>query len=318
MALTGFRRFDIFLAKMKNDIEPHYILIVSNYKMNIKSTEVNAVMISSKLKKLPSHVDFEGFGLTKPSQVKCEKLMTVLKSDLIKKVGNIEDINLQIKIENALSQQLQLSSNYSNFDALDLENLFIDNNNIINNDKVNLEKLKSNLYTSYRNKEYNNSIVLAYRLKEFAENSKFSGRNTFIWYSLYMMSLSNLKLDNVEEALIKVKECLLYINTPQTYDKNYGLSLWLLSSVYTKIEEIGKSFKILKSLTRYYKNNYENLLRTACLFNIAKIKNNKKAMTNIYNILENIECTNRSIYNKPEYKENLRLEMKMELDAFSI
>ena len=131
-----------------------------------------------------------------------------------------------------------------------------------------------------------------------------------------MRSLSNLKLNNIEESLADVQECLTYINRPQGYDKDYSLSLWLCASVYSKKQELVKANKIYSALTKYYKTNYENLLRTACMFNMAKIKNNKKAMMNIYNILGYIVCTNRSIYNKEEYKEELLLEMKMELDAF--
>ena len=130
-------------------------------------------MITSKIKEHPSHITFEGFGLKEQSQVKCEKILTLEKVHLIKKVGNIDDINIQINIEKALSQQLQLDSRYNNFDALDLENLFIDNNNMVENDKIKLEKFKSELFSSFRNKEYKESIIIAYKLKELSISSKY-------------------------------------------------------------------------------------------------------------------------------------------------
>ena len=317
MIKTGFRRFDIFLADMSQfNIENHYVCIVSNYKNNIKADSCNCIMISSKLKKLPSHVDFEGFGLTEPSQVKCEKIYTLLKTDLIKKVGNIDNLNLQLKIEKALAQQLQIDVSYNNFNAFDLENLFVENNSKVENEKVKLEKAKSKLYSSYRNKEYKESITLASELKELALNSKYVGKVEFIWYSVYMHSLVNLDLLNLEEAYISAQECMTYINRPDGYDKNYSLSLWLLGSISEKMHDIVKSTTIFKALSRYYKNNYENLMRSASVYNIAKSKNDLKAMKNIYTILENMECTDRSIYNKEEYKQELLLEMRTDISAF--
>ena len=310
------RRFDIFLANMTQfGIEPHYVICVSNWKNNIKATSINAIIISSKIKNHPSHVNIIGFGLSLPSQIKCEKILTLEKCDLIKKVGKIDDIKIQIEIEKCLSQQLQLDNKYNNFDALDLENLFIENNNF-EVDKAKLEKLKAEIYAYYYKKEYKEAIITAYRLKEFAKTTRIQSKNDYLWYFGYMKSLSNLKLGNIEEALLDVQECLTYINRPSGFDRNYSLSLWLCGSIYSKKQELAKSVLIFTSLSKYYKNNYESLLRMAVVFNKARILNNKKAMINICNILKNVEYTNRSIYNTLEYKQELIKEMENEISDF--
>jgi len=317
MKKTGFRRFDIFLADLRqfNIEEPHYVLILSNYKCNIKSPEVNAVMITSKLRKLPSHVDFEGFGLLEKSEVKCEKIFTLQKlTQLIKKVGNISDIGLQIKIENALAQQLQLNVNYNNFNAFDLENLFVDNNKT-ENDKVKLEELKSELFVCYRDKKYKKSIELAKNLKAVSTELKY-GDKQYIWYSYYMISLSNLALNNVEESFENVKICLSYITKPSSYSKDYGISLWLFANILEEMKDNKRCLKIYTSLIRYYKNNNETMMRIANLYSVAYVKRNRKAIINIYNILEKVIPTNRSIYNNNEYKNNLLSEIKEGLTTF--
>lgn len=310
------RRFDIFLADLKRFgiEEPHYIICLSNWKNNIKSPEINSCMITSKIKNHPSHVTFEGFGLGK-SQVKCEKIHTVLKSELIKKVGHIDDASLQISIDQALAQQLQLDNKYNNFDALDLEKLFIDNNDKVESTKVKLEKLKSEIHANFYSGKYKEAIILSYKLKELAQKTNVENRNEYIWVSLYMKGLSNLKLNNVSDALLDAQESITYIR-PQENNVYYSLNLWLLSRIYEETGDTMKAKNIYKTLIKYYKNNYENILRISCCFNLAKLYLNKKAMTKIYHMLENSTCTNRNIFNTQNYKDEILTDMKKELDAF--
>lgn len=317
MIKTGYRRFDIWLCTMENGIDPHYCVIISNYKMNIKSDELNMCQISSKLKKLPSHVDIIGFGLEKPSQIKCEKLLTKNKSQLIKKVGNITDISLQIKIEKALQMQLELNVNYSSFNTLDLENLFVDNSKI-KSDKVVLEKLKSQLYDAYMKRELKEAIIVAHELKELATISKYQNAKEYIQYSLYIKASCNLGLKNLDMSLIDIQDSLRYISNPSDYSSQYSLSLWCMASICKQMGKVNEGCQIYKALGRHYKNNYESLMRCASLFNLAIANENFKAMNNIYKILEKTECTNRSIYNREEYKQELLLDMRNELNAFGI
>jgi len=315
MIKTGFRRFDIWLCSMEGDVIPHYCVIISNYKNNIKSSSVNLVMISSQLKKLPSHVDIIGFGLTKPSQIKCEKLITKEKKLLIRKVGNINDLGLQIKIEEAIQNQLQIDVEYNSFNALDLENLFVSNNNTVKNDKVRLEKLKSELFVCYKNERYEDSIILAKNLIDVATELKFSDKN-FLWYGYYMISRCSLNLNNVAESLENAEKCLTFISKPSSYSHNYGISLWLVGNIREEMKDNDRCLKIYSTLVKYYKNADETIMRIANLYSIAYVKRNRKAIINIYNILEKVIPTNRSIYNSEDYKRSLLQEITEGLNTF--
>lgn len=315
MGKLSVRRFDIFLADLSQfNIEPHYVVCVSNWKNNIKSSAYNFLMISSKIKKHPSHVDIEGFGLKEKSQIKCEKIYTLELDNLIMKIGHINDINIEVEIEEKLAQQLQLDSKYNNFDALDLEELFINNNSKIENDKVKLEKLEDEMHENFSNKRYKEAIIVAYKLKEYAQNSKINNKDQFIWCSLYIKSLCNLKLKNVQEAIVDAQQSLVYIKL-QENSINYSLNLWLLSRCYEEIGDFNKSRKIYSILIKYYKNNNETMLRISCCFNLCKLNNSKKSMLKVYDILKNYKYTNRNIYESENYKYELLSMMKNELDT---
>jgi len=153
---------------------------------------------------------------------------------------------------------------------------------------------------------------LALSLKECDKNQEF------LWNSYYMHGLSDLYLGNLDSALTNVEKSFKCINNISDFGTNYSNSLYLTANIAEDMKDIPKACRIYQALTKHYKSSNENILRISTLYNVALMKNNHKAMKNIYKILEKVVTTNRSIYSNEEYKQNLLIEMRTELDALHI
>jgi len=315
---------DIWMCEIKNDYKSvingkHPCLILSQWRTNIrKNGSINVIPLTSNLVKyVDTHIDLKGYNLKNESKAMCNEILTIDKLNALFCIGKVTDLSTQLQIEKAVQTQLDLSR--SNFDALDLENLFVDNNNTVKQCKVELEKLKNQLFISHKNKTYKESIVLADNLKELALSLKDCDTNQeFLWYATYMHSLSDLYLNNLDSALKNVQECFCYISNVSDFGTNYSLSLYLTANIAEDMKDTQKACRIYQALTKHYKSNNENILRISTLYNVALMKNNHKAMRNIYKILEKVVTTNRSIYSNEEYKQNLIIEMRAELNALNI
>jgi tetratricopeptide (TPR) repeat protein len=291
MADIKCRRFDIFLADLKRFgiKEPHYIICLSNWKNNIKSPEINSCMITSKIKKHPAHVTFEGFGLEK-SQIKCEKILTVLKQELIKKVGNITDMGLQMEIEKCLQMQLQLSENYIKTDIEQLEQYLVGSIRTMNNNAV-YNKLKEEIFNLAYEDKYEECLMTCNKLIESVLNSNVSNKLNYLWNGYYHRALMYVKLGHLDLALADAKESLKFVGDIRGEINNrYSYSMWMLANVYEKINK-NKSIEIYTILSKYYKNMGRTNLRIAMLFNIAKLNKNINRMNTLIQIIEHTDFT---------------------------
>lgn len=296
----------------------HPCVILSTWKTCIrKGGNIQVVPLTSNLVKyVDAHIDLKGYNLKNESKAMCNEIMSIDKESLLFKIGKITDAKTQIEIETAVENQLDLSSN--NYNALDLENLFVDNNSTVNNDKVKLENLKSRVYACDHSREYEEAIILALELEELSTKCKIAEKSEFIWYSLYIQATANLGLGNKELALDKIQQALRYISDPKKFSHSYSISVWALSNCYEDMGDIVKACQIYKSLSHHYKNEGETILRLQCVFSTASLKLNQKAMKNIYNILKTVVVTNRTIQNCESYKKEILEAMKSELDVLNV
>lgn len=295
---TGYKRFDIWNARLA--IGEHPIVIISNWKSNMKSKDVNVCIITSQVKSHPSHVIIEGFGLNKVSQVKCDNIYTVSKSNLKFKIGEIDDIAKQIEIDDRLKSQLQLEQKYNNSSIEDLETLFLKSNT----DKViDIRKLSDEITYYLKNNNIDETIRICNKL---ILNTK---DNSYLWHGYYHLGLCLYKQEKYHEALFTTKNTFKYLNLK--IDDRYALTMFLLASCYSKVNNTDKAIQIYYKLASYYKSiNYTNL-RAAVIFNIANIFNNKKAKVNLIRI---VESTNRLNTNYTYMtKESLLKQMYEEL-----
>ena len=93
------------------------ILIISNNKNNQHSTVINVVPLTTKMNKrnLPCHVeiwDYKKYGLTAPSTLLIEQLTTIQKENLNYYMGEINDIDMLIRICRAMQVQFPILDIY--------------------------------------------------------------------------------------------------------------------------------------------------------------------------------------------------------------
>lgn len=86
------------------------VLIVSNDKNNVYSSVVNVMPMTTKMNKrnLPCHVElynYERFGLNAPSTIMVEQLTILDKSNLIFRIGKIDDPEVLNEIYKAMTIQ---------------------------------------------------------------------------------------------------------------------------------------------------------------------------------------------------------------------
>ena len=84
------------------------VVIVSNDVANNYSPIVTAVPLTSNRKAatLPTHVCLRGYGLAATSIAKCEQVMALDKSCLIRRLGEVSDWYDRLAIQHALAEQL--------------------------------------------------------------------------------------------------------------------------------------------------------------------------------------------------------------------
>lgn len=275
---TGYKRFDIWNARLA--IGEHPIVIISNWKFNMKSKDVNVCIITSQVKSHPSHVIIEGFGLKKVSQVKCDNIYTVPKLNLKFKIGEIDSLHVQNKIEKALKMQLQVDGKYNNNKAEDLEEFFI--NSKLNN-TVDIRELAEDITFFSRNNMAEECIK--------ACNILISNtyENEYAWHGYYHLALQEYKLKHLDKAIITAKESLKHLPVEITY--NYTLVMFLLANCYRETDKY-KAIKIYYKLAIYYKKNNHINLRVAIIYNIADLLLNKKAKLKLIKYIENTKENN--------------------------
>jgi mRNA interferase MazF len=108
------KRGDIFWINFAKQDGSHIIcgkrpvIIVSNDTANRFSPVISVVPVTTgqKKKALPTHVQISGYGLSNPSTVLTEQLLSVEKSNLLNKIGTLSDTDDLRKIESCLCIQL--------------------------------------------------------------------------------------------------------------------------------------------------------------------------------------------------------------------
>jgi len=311
---TGYRRFDIFYANLDRlNIDNHFVVIVSNWKNNIKSKDVNCVLITSKLKEHPSHVTIEGFGLKCKSNVTCENLISLKKNELLYKVGNIEDIFTQLEIEKALESQLQLSSQYINTDIELLESYLHEGVQKLNN-KSKLENLKSEICNLALEGKLQECIIKCNELIYTSNSSDITKKNLclYLWHSFYHRSLTFSKLQQHQLSLADAKESLKFCGSLRDgLNNRYAYSMWLIGKNFENLNNNIESIRIYKSLAKYYRSVGKVNMQISMLFNIARLNRSITRMITLFNIAEKINFTERET---DMTKETLLKHMKEEIN----
>lgn len=86
------------------------VFIVSNDKNNQFSSTLNVIPLTTKMNKrnLPCHVeiwDYERYGLSAPSTMLVEQMMTISKTNLKRRLGNIDSMDILVRICKAMQVQ---------------------------------------------------------------------------------------------------------------------------------------------------------------------------------------------------------------------
>ena len=84
------------------------VVIVSNDAANIFSPIVTVVPLTTnrKASTLPTHVCLHGYGLSATSIAKCEQVMALDKTCLVRRMGEVSDWYDRLAIQHALAEQL--------------------------------------------------------------------------------------------------------------------------------------------------------------------------------------------------------------------
>jgi len=95
-------------SQVQQGVRP--VLVVSNNINNKFSPVVTVVPITSSRTKsrIPTHVSVCGHGLSRPSIILAEQIISLDKGRLLKKIGSISDEELKKEIRSALMVQLNI------------------------------------------------------------------------------------------------------------------------------------------------------------------------------------------------------------------
>ena len=95
-------------SQVQQGVRP--VLIVSNDLNNYQSSVVSVVpLTASRTKhKLPTHVSIEGCGLSRPSTVLAEQILTLDQCRLLGRIGSVYDRQTKAAIQKALMIQLNM------------------------------------------------------------------------------------------------------------------------------------------------------------------------------------------------------------------
>ncbi|MBU3142239.1 type II toxin-antitoxin system PemK/MazF family toxin [Clostridium sp. CF012] len=308
MSKTSYYRWEIYMADCsKYKMENHFVVIVGNFKMNHKSKSIHCCLITSQLNNLKSRVNIN---LLKPSQIACETILTLNKTELLYKLTDIKDIFTQLEIEKCLEIQLQLSNDFINTDILQIEN-FLEEGVLQMSDNSILVNLRNNICNLAVENRYEEAIILCNESIQTASVSNLENRNDFLWHSTYHRSLMFSKLGNNEIALEDARESLKYIGSLRNVLNNrYSYSMWRISNCDENIGDIDGAIRTYKNLSIYYKRVGKASMRIEMLFNVARLKNNIPKMKYLIKLVQTMEFNERDT-NKT--KETLLEDMRKDL-----
>ena len=113
------KRGDIYFAHLTGEASvikgTRPVLVISNDVNNTHSTNVTVIPCTTKLKHLPVHYDFKYTTcFTSQSQALCEQIVTIPKSVLVSKMGQVDD-NDWYGVICALQIQLGLNGGSESF-----------------------------------------------------------------------------------------------------------------------------------------------------------------------------------------------------------
>lgn len=315
--MSKYFRGDIWFANLQRlGIENHYVVIVSNWRNNIKSDNVTVVLITSKDKVTDkTNVAIEGYGLKKKSKVLVDTIFTIKKDELIYKLDKIESIKM-LEIDTKMRRYLELEDRYSNnILSEELENLYLEEiEKGITKEKEELQKLKVKLWQLYLEKEYDKALEIADELKDKTLKSKIINKNEYNYYSSHIKALCYIKKDKFVDGLECAKESLILIGNPMKFNEDNAMVLWSLARCYEGIGDIYKAIRVYNMLSKFYKQNNDFNGRISCIFNYAKLKNNINRMRDLKDILEKSNPSNKNFYNKNDYKKHILQEMQKDIN----
>lgn len=311
--MKSVRRYEIWYADLKNISikENHFVLIVSNWKNNCKSSTVNICVLTTKDKPHPSHIKVMNLG--KEVTVCCENIYTIKKSSLIYKAGAVEDIEKQVDVDNSLSMQLQIDGKYVNNNINELKNFFTKATKNMNNEKE-CYNLKCKIRNLNITKDYKQALSTCDKLIEETNNSNIENKNDNYWYGYYHKAVMLFKLEQYKEALQSAEKSLKYIGKINIKNELYGWTIWLLAACFEKLNDKEKALDIYKYLSLFYKKIGNINMRIAMISSQAKILRNINRIKQLIKILENIE---NNEYKTDKTNKQLLEDMRKDLKELS-
>lgn len=280
MSKTNCFRMEIWMCKLAQyNLENHFCVIVSNFKMNHKHKSIHCCLITSKLNNFKSRVDIELF---EPSQICCDTILTIPKSNLLYKLKDITDIFTKLEIEKNLEIQLQLSSNFINTDIGQIETILGEGVSKMINESC-LANLRFNICNLALENKFEESIILCNKLIESTNNTEY------LWHSYYHRGLMFSKLGKHILSLEDARESLKFTGSLRNgLNNRYSYSLWLISKSLENLNDIDGAIRTYKSLNIFYKKIGKINMRIEMLHNIYRLKNSKPKIQYLINLVEKI------------------------------
>lgn len=311
--MSKYFRGDIWFANLQRlGIKNHYVVIVSDWKNNIKSNNVIVLLITSKNK--PTDRTNVNIEMTVESKILADNIHTIDKKELVRKVGKLDTKTL-LELDLKLKSCLELQDKSYNVNPTELEDLFM---NSISKDKeqqkLELQDLKVLLWNQYKEKNYIDSITTANILEDKALKSKLINKHEYVFYASYMRALNYIKQKDFINALPDAQRALTCVGNPTELNDNYSITMWAIARCYEELGNKEKAIEIYKILSKYYRGIDDYNMRICCIFNHAKLKNNIRIMELIYSILKKSNPSNQTVYNTKERTKMLLKDMKDEIN----
>lgn len=285
---------EIWLANLKENsnangmllVESHPVLVLNDYKTLGKQDLIQIVPITSNMERLlRSHLELNGYGLDKYSKALFEQIQTIHRDQLIKRLGKIEDVETNKKIDVMIKKVILVDSE----SKLNLDNVI----NIFNKqlkEKVDIEKLNLNvkyIRQYYFNKDYESTMLVAQMLMNQLKESNLDRtiKNDFTWYYWHTKSLVSYALRDINASVECTEQALKYINKNDA-KHHYATSIWHLGNLREEQGNLHEARIIFINLSKYFKNYNKIKERYVCVFNIAFVQRNFKRMNQIINMIE--------------------------------
>ena len=315
----GIYRGDIYFADLSSvNMENHPVVVISSWKINSKKDRITVALLSSKTNKcIENNVLLNNSCLVKDSKITVDTVYTIEKSKLIYKIGSLETKEI-LELDNKLRNSLELQEKSYNLNYNDLENLFIENiNNLNDEDKTRLQDFKIRLWNNYQSGNYQKAIIIAEELALEAINCRLINKTEYIYYAYYMGALCLIKIKNFKSALIFAKKSLTCLGNPNELNYSYANSMWEIARCYEELNFTEKAVEIYKVLIKYYKQHNDVNMEFACKFNLAKLQKNLEKMIEVKNDLEKINFDHEEkFFNKKNFKGQFLKEMNEEIKKF--